>query len=471
MAAWADDYPRYTGFVNDFANQLPLSTVQELEKRVRDYERATGNEIAVAVVPSLNGMTVEEYALGLFRSWGVGKYGVNNGVLVLWAPKERKVRVEVGRGLEGVLTNAVAGQIALRITGYFRRNQFAEGLNAGVDGIIETLGTTGSAGSGLNFVDRNSPAEMERQRAEAAQRQRAEEEARADSQRTTMIVLGVVAAAIVALIVLYRRKRAAQWREELSHGFTDAAKALGGVEPKLADARGALAELRKEAPEQVWREYEATVSDAPNRLATARSDLDKMRLMPQGTYAELHAGHDALKRWHVRLDSTTLSLAQVAGMVETFRSRRAEAQVMLGTVPPALVSMQAQGVPVGCDGLLQAAGDTYDQAKQESLKTPANWLLVYDLLSDVTGCMEQIENPSRRRYQQVRYWGGYDGSPAQDAMAAMWMASEASESSQSSSGGWSDSGGSSGGSDFSSGGDSGGFGGGDSGGGGGGSDY
>src|SRR5262249_29467994 len=70
----AQDFPKPTGFVNDFANQLPLETVA-LEKRVRDYERATGNEVAVAVVPSLNGMTIEDYSQGLFRAWGVGKYG------------------------------------------------------------------------------------------------------------------------------------------------------------------------------------------------------------------------------------------------------------------------------------------------------------------------------------------------------------------------------------------------------------
>src|SRR5215471_14449497 len=79
--SFAQNFPAHTGFVNDFANQLSLADVQSLEQKVKDYERATGNEIAVAIVPSLNGMTIEEYAQGLFRSWGIGKYGRNNGVL------------------------------------------------------------------------------------------------------------------------------------------------------------------------------------------------------------------------------------------------------------------------------------------------------------------------------------------------------------------------------------------------------
>src|ERR1700693_3845249 len=86
VPGFADDYPTPAGFVNDFANQLPVSTVQSLEKKVRDYERATGNEIGVAVVASLNGMTVDKYARGLFHAWGVGKYAVDNGVLFVWAP-------------------------------------------------------------------------------------------------------------------------------------------------------------------------------------------------------------------------------------------------------------------------------------------------------------------------------------------------------------------------------------------------
>src|SRR5438034_8730591 len=110
-ARYAQDYPKPAGLVNDFANLLPLEAVQSLEKKVRDYQRATGNQIGVAVVASLNGMPINEYSQGLFRAWGVGKYGVNNGALFVWAPKERQIRIHVGSGLEGVLTNAEAQRI------------------------------------------------------------------------------------------------------------------------------------------------------------------------------------------------------------------------------------------------------------------------------------------------------------------------------------------------------------------------
>src|SRR5262249_11126967 len=100
--AVAQGYPKANGLVNGFANQLPLEAVQSLEKKLREYKGATGNEIGVAIVRSLNGQSIEEYSLGLFRAWGVGRYGVNNGVLFVWAPSERKIRIEVGRGLQAV---------------------------------------------------------------------------------------------------------------------------------------------------------------------------------------------------------------------------------------------------------------------------------------------------------------------------------------------------------------------------------
>src|ERR1051325_2883192 len=100
MRGFAQEYPKpaENRFVNDFAHQLPLEAVQSLEKKVQDYERATGNQIGVAVVETLNGQTIAEYSQGLFRAWGVGKYRENNGVLFVWAPKERQIRIhEIGR--------------------------------------------------------------------------------------------------------------------------------------------------------------------------------------------------------------------------------------------------------------------------------------------------------------------------------------------------------------------------------------
>ena len=91
-AAAAADYPASAGYVNDFTGTLPDAVQQALELRVRAFERATSDEIAVAIMPSLQGQSLEEYAHGLYHSWKIGEAGLNTGVLFLWVPSEHKSR-------------------------------------------------------------------------------------------------------------------------------------------------------------------------------------------------------------------------------------------------------------------------------------------------------------------------------------------------------------------------------------------
>jgi uncharacterized protein len=99
------------GYVSDFANILTPEARSELQTLLRETEQQTSAEIALATVPTLDGETVEQYANRLFKEWGIGKKGADNGVLVLVAPSEHKIRIEVGYGLEPVLPDGLAGQI------------------------------------------------------------------------------------------------------------------------------------------------------------------------------------------------------------------------------------------------------------------------------------------------------------------------------------------------------------------------
>lgn len=134
-------YPEPVGYVNDFAGVLSTQQRESLEARLRAYERETTVEVAVAIVASLEGETVEDYARGLFRAWGVGKAGKNNGVLVLVAPNERRVRIQTGYGLESQLTNSEAQAITREaMVPRFRENDYAGGAIAGAEAVIEALG-------------------------------------------------------------------------------------------------------------------------------------------------------------------------------------------------------------------------------------------------------------------------------------------------------------------------------------------
>jgi uncharacterized protein len=149
LPLWAaPHYPSPLGYVTDAAGILDAGSKQSLEQQLAEFERQTSIELAVATVPSLEGETVENYAVELFKQWGVGKKGKDNGVLLLVAPIERKVRIEVGYGLESVLPDGLCGQIIREdILSEFRRNNLPAGITAGVVSIENVLGGKRSVSS------------------------------------------------------------------------------------------------------------------------------------------------------------------------------------------------------------------------------------------------------------------------------------------------------------------------------------
>jgi uncharacterized protein len=129
------------GFVNDFANILNENTKSNLELKLNQYEKQTGNEISVVTVKSLEDETIETYAVKLFEVWGIGKKGADNGALLLVAPNERKVRIEVGYGLEGYLTDINSSVIIQDyILPEFKKGNYDTGVIAGVDKMISVIG-------------------------------------------------------------------------------------------------------------------------------------------------------------------------------------------------------------------------------------------------------------------------------------------------------------------------------------------
>jgi uncharacterized protein len=133
-------FPALTGRVVDAAGILSPEQRGALEAKLKAHEDKTSDQVVVATVPNLQGTTVEDYANRLFRDWKLGQAKTNNGVLLLVAPTERKVRIEVGYGLEGALTDALSKVIiAGAITPRFKTGDYFGGLDAGVDGILSIL--------------------------------------------------------------------------------------------------------------------------------------------------------------------------------------------------------------------------------------------------------------------------------------------------------------------------------------------
>jgi len=139
-AAFALDFPQLTGRVVDQAGVMSADSRSAVETKLKDLEDKSGIQLVVATVKSLQGSDIETYANQLFRNWKLGQTQKNNGVLLLVAPAEHKVRIEVGYGLEGTLTDALSSVIiSSAIVPRFKANDYSGGIERGVDGIISVL--------------------------------------------------------------------------------------------------------------------------------------------------------------------------------------------------------------------------------------------------------------------------------------------------------------------------------------------
>lgn len=135
------DFPPLTGRVVDQAGILLDGTEINLTRTLKRYEEKTTNQIVIVTVESLQGYAIEDFGLELGRHWGIGQAGRDNGVLLIVAPNERRMRIEVGYGLEGDLTDAEAAHIIRTvIRPGFAADDFYRGVTAGVDAIIAAIG-------------------------------------------------------------------------------------------------------------------------------------------------------------------------------------------------------------------------------------------------------------------------------------------------------------------------------------------
>ncbi|MCX6001896.1 MAG: YgcG family protein [Chloroflexi bacterium] len=136
VLAQEPNFPEYQGFVNDYAGLLSPAVITQLEATLTQLEKDTTAEVAVVTVKSLEGDDVDDYAVRLFEKWKIGKKDKNNGVLFLVALDERKMRIEVGYGLEPIITDGRAGRIRDNdVIPKFKNNDYEGGITAGVASI------------------------------------------------------------------------------------------------------------------------------------------------------------------------------------------------------------------------------------------------------------------------------------------------------------------------------------------------
>ena len=180
LPASAQDFPQLTGRVVDQADLLSPQQEAELTQRLTALEQQNSRQLVVATVPDLQGYDIADYGYQLGRHWGIGQGEANNGIILLVAPNEKKVRIEVGYGLEPIVTDALSWQIIRdAILPRFRANDMPGGIIAGADALIQQL---------------QAPPEAAEQRAmeAAAARQQAQASSGEDSIWPALVAMFVI---------------------------------------------------------------------------------------------------------------------------------------------------------------------------------------------------------------------------------------------------------------------------------------
>jgi uncharacterized protein len=154
-SALAQTFPKPSGYINDFAGVLSPEMKAQLEALATEVKQKTGAEVAVAIVKSLEGETVESYANQLAAQWGVGDEK-DRGALLLLAIQDRGLRLEVGYGLEPILTDGMAGEVLDQVTPYLGRGDFDGGVRVGVARVAQIIAA--DAGVRLTGMPRGEPA-------------------------------------------------------------------------------------------------------------------------------------------------------------------------------------------------------------------------------------------------------------------------------------------------------------------------
>lgn len=133
-------FPPLTGYINDMAHLLDHATQRNLTEKLATLEEKTGDQIVLVTLPTLSGNDIETYSNSLFRTWRLGQKQINNGILIVIAPNERKARIEVGYGLEGELTDAISSVIINSfMIPNFREGNYQKGIVESVHAIIKVI--------------------------------------------------------------------------------------------------------------------------------------------------------------------------------------------------------------------------------------------------------------------------------------------------------------------------------------------
>lgn len=355
----AQQYPKPTGYVNDFANLFTREQGASLNDELTAFEKKTTIEIAVVTVPWLNNQSIEDYTRGLAKEWGVGKRGQNNGVVFLIAPKERKMRIETASGAHAILNDDRADQIRdNEILPRFRSGNMAQGIIDGTHTIMRTF-------------DANTAPTASEGSTQAPQSQ----ERRAEDTKILGYVLGSIGGVVLLLFLivpLVRRSRARKYvlenRAIIITQFGEAEKTTKHPDVK-EEIRKKLTKLKDE-----FSTIERLSMTSQNvKWLETRDKLDSMAYTLSSIVSEMEREIAFANK--ARVEGPKL-MKEIPGMIEAAEKKLAEGKK----------SPQAAQY-------LKNARTQYTQAQAKaSGMTMVDWVIIYAILSNIESNVASAES-------------------------------------------------------------------------------
>ena len=422
------------GHINDFANILDSQTKQNLETKLRKYRDKTSIEVAVVTVASLEGLTVEQYTLNIAQRWGVGNKKKDTGIVLLIAPNERKMRIEVGYGIEPDLTDSQAGRIIQNtIIPYFKESvqqtndieknkKLTEGILAGVTAILAGLG---DAPYQARFEERK----IAQEKALMEQKRRNEQTAiflkLAGLVLLVLLVIGAIA--LLAYKIISRRRFLKNKRlnnmDDLKKSESLISEALDEY-PKAVDK---LEELKKISPKSIWIEFEKPLKATRGLIKASSEELGSLIVLSSNLgWRKSEEVAPKIANLLARVLVLANIFDHIALKIEEVQKAEKESPKLLDKIPEAIdrakKDIDHKDVSKRSQAYLDQAKDTYQKAKELVRNSSVDWLSVIALAtaamtlisnaknvakSDIANAEEARRPKPKRRSSDYGYGSGY----------------------------------------------------------------
>jgi uncharacterized membrane protein YgcG len=444
-AQFSTGYPPMKGVVNDYAGKLTEGQVEELTGLIRQYEEKTSIEFAVVVIGDLQGRSARDYAIGVGNAWGVGQAGRNNGIVLLWAPKERAYSLRIAGGLTADISDADAALITQQhLLPNFKRGQYYDGLKETVQSTMAYLGdATWEARVQARVPAAAQPApsqEMpgpERSKDQSSGPQ-SEDQSTVQSAQTAKAVVFLIglAGVVMAGFAIHKSRRRRSKLIELSQAGPAIADSLAKAEANAPQIQQLLDDLAKEVPEQDLTQLRSDLAGQPDRIVKIRLDTTLLDLTNLQSY-------DAAIRLRTSAETESDLLEVMQQKIANIKSAKQRSQDLIGSLSQqsfAISELRDGSRKSQIDNLLSASRQDYEQARRDSSMSVVDWLIINELLNRSQSRVQQaVQFSQENPYTPPRSSSSWGSSSSSDSSSSYDSSSNDSSSSYSSS---SDSGGS-----------------------------